>query len=287
MKKLALLCCLLCTSANVVALDMPKSSRFDSRIQHVAYNENDVVEVNSYAGGSTQIVFAPEEEILDIASGFSSGWEFEARRNNLYIKVKSLKGKQDALTKPVPGKWDTDLHITTNLRIYTFQLILNSGEEGSAIAENKKIAYLIKFTYPAEEAARLRVAARQKAAEKRLAKNDIPRNWQYSMQVPTGSESIAPTMAWDDGRFIYLKFPGNREFPAAFVVAADGSESLVNTHIDPKASDVLVIQQLVPELALRLGKQVVGIFNDHYDAYGVPAKNGTTVIGVKRTIKTT
>jgi type IV secretion system protein VirB9 len=284
MKKLVLMLSMLFASHYVMALEVPKSSSFDSRIQRIAYNENDVVEVNCYAGGSTQIAFAPDEEILDIASGFSSGWEFEPRRNNLYVKVKSLKGKDSGVTKPIPGKWDTDLHVTTSHRIYTFQLILHPGEESSAVADNKKIAYLIRFKYPAEEAAKSRAAAQQRATEKRLAKNNKPRNWHYSMKVPGGSEGIAPSMAWDDGRFIYLKFPGNREFPAAFVVSADGSESLVNTHIDPKTSDVLVIQQLTPELVLRLGTQVVGIFNDSYDAYGVPAKDGTTVEGVRRNV---
>lgn len=285
MKKLILMFGALFISAHVMALEVPKGSSFDSRIQRIAYNENDVVEVNCYAGGSTQIALAPEEEILDIASGFSSGWEFEPRRNNLYVKVKSLKGKDNAVTKPVPGKWDTDLHVTTSHRIYTFQLILHPGEESSAVADNKKIAYLIKFKYPAEEAAKSRAAAQQRAAEKRLSKDNEPRNWNYSMKVPPGSEGIAPSAAWDDGRFMYLKFPGNREFPSAFVVTSDGSESLVNTHVDPKKPDVLVIQQLTPELALRLGNQVVGVFNDSYDAYGVPAKNGTTVDGVKRTVK--
>ncbi len=287
MKKLILMFGLLFCSVYVMALDVPKSSSFDARIQRIAYNENDVVEVNCYAGGSTQIAFAPEEEILDIASGFSSGWEFEPRRNNLYVKVKSLKGKNDLPTKPVPGKWDTDLHVTTNLRIYTFQLILHPGEESSVVTENKKIAYLIKFKYPAEEMAKSQIAAQQRKAQRRLAQNNEPRNWHYSMKVPPGSEGIAPSAAWDDGRFIYLKFPGNREFPSAFVVMSDGAESLVNTHIDPQKPDVLVIQQLTPELALRLGNQVVGVFNDSYDANGVPAKNGTTVDGVKRVVKIT
>lgn len=272
-------------SMQAIALSIPQSSRFDSRIQRITYNENDVVEVNCYIGGSTQIAFAPEEEILDIASGFSGGWEFEPRRNNLYVKVKSLKTKDSTMKQPVPGLWDTDLHVTTNFRIYTFQLILHPDEESTAIPTNKKIAYLLKFKYPAEEAAKSLAVAQQRMTEKRLGAENEARNWDYAMQVPVGSEGIAPSMAWDDGRFIYLKFPGNREFPAAFVVAADGAETLVNTHIDPKKPDVLVVQQLTSELALRLGQQTVGIFNNNFDENGVPAKNGTTVDGVRRTVK--
>ena len=105
------------------------------------------------------------------------------------------------------------------------------------------------------------------------------------MQIGDASENIAPTMAYDDGRFVYLKFPNNRDFPSAFLVAADKTESLVNSHIDPAVPDTLVLQRVSKEMVLRLGNAVVGIYNDSFDPDGVPANQGTTVPGVKRVIK--
>lgn len=285
MKKFIFIAIMFLLAIDTFARVVPKVSFLDSRIQHVAYNPENVVEVHAYPGVSTQIVFAPNEEVLDISSGFSNGWEFEPRRNNLYLKAKSLKGKNGEPNKPVAGQWDTDLHVTTNHRVYIFQLLLHPEAEDKQSAENKKIAYLIQFRYPAEEAAKAREAAQQRIAEKRLAQNTFPRNTHYSMQIAPGSSAIAPSAAYDDGRFTYLSFPGNHEFPAVFMVASDKSESLVNTHIDPAMPNVLVIQQVAPEIVLRLGKNVVGIFNDSYDAIGVSNKNGTSVEGVQRTIK--
>jgi type IV secretion system protein VirB9 len=217
MKKIYFVLLIIFTSISTFALQAPKASRFDSRVQEVNYNEDNIVEINAYPGISTHIRFAPEETILDIASGFSDGWEFAPRRNNLYLKPKSIKGKNEAILEPIAGKWDTDLHVTTNLRVYTFQLVLHPEGEANKLSNNLKIAYLIKFKYPAEEAAKTKLAAQQRAAERQLAQQPLPRNWNYSMQVRRGSEGVAPSMAYDDGRFTYLRFPGNREFPAVFV----------------------------------------------------------------------
>ena len=38
-------------------------------------------------------------------------------------------------------------------------------------------------------------------------------------------QDIVPTLVFDDGRFTYLRFPGNREVPAVFHVLGDGSET--------------------------------------------------------------
>ena len=84
--------------------------------------------------------------------------------------------------------------------------------------------------------------------------------------------------------FHYLKFPNNRDFPVAFLVAADGSESLVNSHVD---GDTLVIHRVAPQLVLRFGKAVVSVFNDSFDSDGVVPANGTTAPGAQRELKET
>jgi type IV secretory pathway VirB9-like protein len=96
------------------------------------------------------------------------------------------------------------------------------------------------------------------------------------------SRAIAPALAYDDGNFTYLKFPANRDFPAVFLVAPDGSESLVNTHVE---GDVLVVHRVTQKLVLRHGRLVVGVFNEAFDPDGRPPVKGTTVPGVTREIK--
>ncbi|MDR1709140.1 MAG: P-type conjugative transfer protein VirB9 [Candidatus Accumulibacter sp.] len=260
------------------ALESPKQSPNDPHIQHVDYNPDDVVEINARPGYATQVVFADGEEILDIASGFTQGWEFGNRRNHLYLKPKTVKLADNTAMEPRAGKWDTNLIVTTNRRPYAFRLVLHHFDK-------PRIAYRIAFRYPADEEARAKAAAERQAAAEKAERTSEPANWNYTMQLGEDSEEIAPAMACDDGRFTYLRFPGNREFPAVFAVAGDKSESLVNTHIDPKAPDVLVIHRVAREFILRLGRAVVGVYNEAFDPFGRPAATGSAVPGLMRALK--
>lgn len=268
------------------AADLPQGSKFDNRIQYVNYNPGDVVVVRAVAGLGARVVFGPGETILDVASGFTQGWEFSDRRNILYIKPKSLKGEQGMPPMaPEPGKWDTNLMVTTNLRMYDIDLQLVPGANNGKPSINQ-VAYRVEYRYPLEELAAAKALEEKDRAQAKLDVKTEPKNWNYSMQIGAASENITPTMAYDDGRFTYLKFPNNRDFPAAFLVAADKSESLVNSHIDPTTPDTLVLQRVSKEIVLRLGNAVVGVYNDSFDPDGVPASDGTTVPGVKRVLKT-
>lgn len=285
MKRLALILALSAAFGAAHAADVPQGSKFDNRIQYVNYNPGDVVVVRAVAGLGARVVFAPGETILDVASGFTQGWEFSDRRNILYIKPKSVVvGQGVPAMAPEAGKWDTNLMVTTNLRMYDIDLhLLPSNNSGKAPAN--RVAYRVEYKYPADELAAAKALAEKHRAQAKLDAKPEPRNWNYSMQIGDASENIAPTMAYDDGRFTYLKFPNNRDFPSAFLVAADKTESLVNSHIDPAVPDTLVLQRVSKEMVLRLGNAVVGIYNDSFDPDGVPANQGTTVPGVKRVIK--
>ena len=264
---------------------MPQASRYDSRIQYVQYNSGDVVIVRTLPGMGTRIVFGAGEEVIDVGSGFTQGWEFLSSDNHLYLKPKSVRtgtGQEARVMEPTAGVWDTNLMVRTSRRMYDFDLkLLSSAGNSGKSPQNQCVAYRVEFQYPEEEAAAKAKASEKAKAQVKLDEKAAPRNWAYSMQVGEASEGIAPTMAYDDGRFTYLKFPNNRDFPSVFLVAADKTESLVNTHVE---KDVLVIQRVARELVLRLGNSVVGVYNEKYDVDGVAPTDGTTVPGVKRVI---
>ena len=109
-----------------------------------------------------------------------------------------------------------------------------------------------------------------------------PRNWSYSMQVLSGADDIVPSLVFDDGRFTYFQFPGNREVPSIFVISADGEEGRVNYHMD---GDLAVVQRMSRRFVLRLGKAVIGVWNDAFDAEGVPPRAGTTSEQLRRTVR--
>ena len=74
-----------------------------------------------------------------------------------------------------------------------------------------------------------------------------------------------PTLVFDDGRFTYLRFPGNREIPAVFHVLGDGGETLVNARME---DDLLVVDRVSRRLMLRAGSAVVGLWNEAFDLDG-------------------
>ena len=104
------------------------------------------------------------------------------------------------------------------------------------------------------------------------------------MQVMHGAEDIAPSLVFDDGRFTYFKFPANREVPTLYYIAPSGDEARINFHME---GDLAVVQRMGRRFVLRLGQSVVGIWNEAFDADGVAPKDGTTIDGVTRTLRTT
>ena len=284
MIRLAILILLLFFNSSCFAVDIPQSSTLDNRIQYVNYHSDDVVVVRTVVGVGLRIVFSDNEVIEDnIGSGFSGGWELTKSKNILFVKAKSIKtkDKKQPTIQPKPGVWDTNLMVTTNLRLYDLDLKLLPKTKGR-LPKNKRIAYRVQYLYPDEEVTRAKKLISRRNAEAQLSNKSSPQNWDYSMQIGDDSEGIAPTMAYDDGRFTYLKFPNNRDFPSAFLVAVDKTESIVNSHINPSIPDVLVIHRVSREIVLRLGNSVVGIYNDNYDPDGIPARDGSTVPGVQR-----
>ncbi len=272
------------------ALDTPRGSKYDGRIQYVNYNESDIVLIRSSPTVGTQIVFSAEEKILDIASGFSQGWELFQSRNTLYIKPRAIVSDEQtkSVFNPEVGTWDTNLHVATNKYLYAFDLKLLPTAENGNVTKSRKVAYRIQFRYPQEESTKLAVKKEKERLKAVINKQPKPVNWSYTMQVGKNSSNIAPVSAYDDGRFTYLKFEGNKDFPTAFLVAEDKSESLIDAHTDSSTPngniDILVLHKVNPKFVLRLGDAVVGIYNEKYDPVGIPPENGSTVHGVERVI---
>ena len=275
-KKLVIAATLLAT-CSVYAAKIPERSKYDGRIQFVDYNESDVVVIRSTPGIGTRIVFDATETIQDMATGFSDGWELVNRANILYLKPRSVKvpGSEggDVIMRPVARDWDTNLMVRTNRKLYDFdlRLITSRGSSGEA----KGATYRVQFRYP-------QPPLPTRNNHDKASSPEITINWRYNMRVASGSEGIAPTAAFDDGRFTYLDFPNNREIPAVFLQASDESESLVNSHMN---GSTLVIHRVAPVFVLRLGQQVVGIYNADYDMDGIPTPSGALMPGMTRVIK--
>ncbi|WP_175779721.1 TrbG/VirB9 family P-type conjugative transfer protein [Burkholderia anthina] len=249
------------------AVDLPGWNG-DSRVRQVIYRADEVVRVEAQRGFATHIALGSNEHIQVVAPGDRDGWQ-----------VVASKGDHDVYLKPQLAAHDSNLEIRTDRHSYSFDLVVLPLKSKFG---NDRVMYRVTFVYPDELEKQASGESDAELVAKRLAQPVTVRNARYSMQVMPRSDDIAPTAAWDDGRFTYLRIPNNRRMPAIFRVADDGTESVVDKHID---GDTIVVHEVAKRFVLRLAREVVGIWNDAYDIDGVPAHDGTTVNGVKRILR--
>jgi type IV secretion system protein VirB9 len=84
----------------------------------------------------------------------------------------------------------------------------------------------------------------------------------------TGKTQLAPVNVWDNKQFTFFKFPGAVDVPTIFMVNPDGTESIVNHHIEGAASDTVVVHKVAAQWVLRLGPAALSVFNESYDPVG-------------------
>lgn len=267
MKFFAFILCLVVLPFSASALEVPHGGEYDERVKFVDYNPAEVVGLTAHYGFSTHIEFAPGESILKIGMGDHQAWDLGHLGNHLFIKPKADKA-------------GTNMTVLTDRHVYNFELDAHSSLRGAHPVPNDMV-FQLKFRYPSEEALRAQAVAQNSALQDKLNNHDgpQPQNWNYWVK---GSEELAPNVAYDDRRFTYLTFANNKEMPAVYVENSDGTESLVNAHVE---GDVIVAHKIARKFVLRKGKLVAGVFNRAYDPNGISNTTGTTVPGIKRVIK--
>lgn len=262
----------------------------DPRLREVVYDANAVVTVPVKRGMVTLVEFDKGEVITEVAVGQGgdcskpdAAWCVAAQPGgrHLYVKAKSAADAPN------------NLAVVTDRRSHTLRfVVLSDGDRQSPI-------YRLAIRAPKPASSTPSLAEKELAAlaalppipppptaqqivAERLATKPTVLNTQYALAEGAGSADIVPTLVYDDGRFTYLGFPGNREVPAVFHVLGDGSETLVNARME---DDTLVVDRVSRRLMLRAGLAAVGIWNEAFDLEGSPAKGSTTVPGVQRVLK--
>lgn len=249
------------------AVELPGWSD-DSRVRQVVYQVDQVVRIEAQRGFATHIALGTDEHIQVVAPGDRGGWQVVAN-----------KGDHDVYLKPQLAAHNSNLEIRTDRRSYSFDLVVLPLKSKFG---NNRVMYRVTFVYPDELAKPAHGFSNAVIVAKLMAQPSAVRNASYSMQTLPNSDDIGPTAAWDDGRFTYLRIPNNRRMPAVFRVADDGTESVVDKHVE---GNTIVVHEVAKRFVLRLGAEVVGIWNDAYDMDGVPPHDGTTVRGVRRVLR--
>jgi len=203
-------------------------------VRVVAYDPARVVTIEGVLNFQMLIEFNPDERIENVSVGDSLGWQVTPNRKASLLFV-----------KPIEPDAHTNMTVVTTLRRYLFELKVRARVRRTA----RPPVYALRFDYPAPfEATVVAPPPAPPAPE--------VRNAAYSYQ---GSAQLVPSRVFDDGASTYFAFAGATDFPAIFVLGADGKESLAD--VAPR-DGYFVVDQVVRGFVLRQGAQSTRIVND-------------------------
>ncbi len=218
--RLALFLLALLLPAAATAQLRPTPGPGDPRIQSVAYDTNQVVQLQVATGFQLTVEFAPDERIENVAIGDSGAWQVTPNKRGDHLFIKAV---QQGVT--------TNLTVVTDARSYSFELLPLYGPLPD-------MAYTVRFTYPAPAVATVADAPAAAA----------PGRYKLS-----GSRAIRPTEIDDDGLKTYIVWPPEKPLPAIFAVDEKGHEMLVDGAM---RDGQYVIDSVKPKLLFRLDREV-------------------------------
>jgi type IV secretion system protein VirB9 len=256
----------------------------DPRVREVLYDRQSVITINVRRGVATEIDLEPTESIALAATGYGS--DCEAKETESSWCIVAIPGEHVVFVKPRSNAaGDNNLQLVTGSgHSYSFVFTL-LGRADAREPVHRLAVHLPKPpppTAPAIATTLLPQTTAPTAAQvvaRRLSATPNVVNAAYSVAVGKGSADIVPSSIFDDGRFTYFRFPGNRQIPAVFERTSDGVESLVNAEME---ADLLRVDRIARQFYLRMGSQAVRVWNDAFDADGRPPVGGATVEGIER-----
>ena len=272
---LLLLGAMFAASVNAQPVAAAQRAAADPRLRTVVFAADSVVDVPVRRGQITQIVLGDDEQIVGVpVSGKGANCADETHTWCV------AKQGRDLFVKPKSGATPTNLIVVTDRRRHAFLL---HPVDGAGLALMRLTVAAPVVPRPVQVASAPPPPTAKELIDGRWQAKPAVRNSAYSVATGKDSDDIVPVMVFDDGTQTYFSFPNNRPIPTVFQIAPDGSEEMVNARMD--ADDLLVADRVGRRFVLRLGQSVAAIINDAFDLDGVPPKDGTTVLGVARVVK--
>ncbi len=228
----------------VAALETPARGHLDARLRNVAYNQDQVFLLSATVGYATYIQFAPGEQMDSHWTG-DNGWDIQSFKNL-------------AVIKPIAVDPVTNLIITTTFgRLYNLDLKMVPERRGY---------YGVRFSYPAEDNAKALLAAQKDALAASMdPERQAHRNLAYTA---SGSRLIQPTAAFDNGRYTFLHFAENNNWPAVFRLVPSG-DAMQETLVNPSVKgNWLILPRVGRAWRLRQGGEVLCIRNEAFNPSG-------------------
>jgi len=220
----------------------------DERNKLVVYDPLQVTKVTTAYGVATTMIFEYGEFYVSHAAGNTLAFEVFPVDNTVSFKPQFYNAV-------------SNVNIFTNRRIYVLEF--NSMSQKQA-AKSQNLTYSIRYRYSEDQEEKLGAFVEKQLEVEEARKAALACVDTSAMVDPTalnfayefaGSADIAPIVAFDDGVFMYLQFSMHASLPV-FGVNSDRSEFSVNSRME---NGFLVVEQILPELSLRLNDSNVSV----------------------------
>jgi type IV secretion system protein VirB9 len=244
---------------------LPTKGTLDARIRSVPYQAEQLYRLYGFVGYALELIFEEGETVTGEGGGDLEGLTFGVHANHLILKPKAVKV-------------GTNLIVYTDRRAYRFEY---SASAEAPDLYRDEVMYAVRFIYPPPTLPPAAAPTNGEQAQRALAQagQGRTRNLDYGY---CGSPILKPIAASDDGVQTRITFTARGELPAIFLSNEDGSESLVNFHME--GADV-VVHRIAHRFILRRGRLTGCIVNEAFSGTADLLPSGTIAPQVERTLK--
>jgi len=248
---------------------VPAPGAVDARVREIDYAEDQVVSLTGYVGYHIHLELAPGERFVALGAGDSAAVDVAAEGPHVMLKPKAARVA-------------TNLTLVSSRRVYHFEYRTYEAQPPSGTA-----IFALRFRYgqapvevtPAATTLPFSSATPLPEPVAVVRPVAVPVNEQYWY---CGSPWLRPAAASDDGSQTRLTFAARGEWPAIFVRNADGSESLVNFHVEGTSA---VVHRVAETFVLRRGQLVGCVENRGYAGSAAYRPSGAAELGVVREVQ--
>ncbi|MGK9232197.1 P-type conjugative transfer protein TrbG [Inquilinus limosus] len=234
-------------AANKAALQEPTAHGYVNAVQVYPFTEGALYRLYAAPEQVTDIALQPGEGLASVSAGDTVRWVVGDTTSG-----SGAEKRVHVLVKPFAPGLRTNLVIMTDRRSYHLQL---ESTDRTAMAA-------ISWTYPEDELVALRRQNDEAEAAAPVATGVALEDLHFRYAVTGDTPPWRPLRAFDDGRKVYIEFPGRidqGEAPPLFVLGPQGDAQLVNYRV---RRNYYIVDRLFAAAELRLGQdpqQVVRI----------------------------
>lgn len=224
--------------ANAEASVVPTREGYINAIQVWPFSDGALYQVYTSPGRVTVISLQPGEDLVTVAAGDTIQWIVGDTASG-----SGTSRRVAVMVKPVRSGIRTNLAITTSRRTYLLELTSTA----------KAWMASVSWEYPKDQMLALQAQAQAADAVAPAADGLSLDQLHFRYAITGDSPPWKPVRAFDDGRHVYIQFPGGiaqGELPPLFVVGPDGKGELVNYRFHAPYD---IVDRLFGAAELRLG----------------------------------